>query len=217
MRIILFLLLLTACQKQPIAVYNTVTEPLRERSTFVISGKVIWEGNRLGAQSGVAGVIVTLSGAESQTATTGADGLYSFVVSTVGDYELTAIKNRPPPFCINGVTAADAYRIQQHVTGAFPLADPYKTIASDCNLSSSVSAADASFVIQAVIGNPVIQGVFSANTWRFVPQSYTFPDPLIPFGAPLSIALTGVSNDQTSQNFIGLKLGDVNATANPIN
>lgn len=216
MRNLIFLLLFTACQKQPEMLYNTVTEPLRERSTFTISGKVIWEGNRLGAQSGVAGVIVTLSGAETQTATTGADGLFSFSVSTAGDYTLTPVKNRPPPFCVNGVTAADAYRIQQHVSGAFLLNDPYKTLAADCNLSNSVTAADVSFVIQAVIGNPIAQAVFSANTWRFVPQAYVFPDPLIPFSAPGSITLIGVSSDQTA-NFIGIKLGDVNATSNPIN
>ena len=196
--------------------YNAVTEPARDRSMFVISGKVIWEGNRLGLQSGVAGVVVTLSGAESGTATTGANGLFAFTVSTPGDYELSAVKNRPPPLCLNGVTSADAFRLQQHVTGALPLGDPYKVIAADANLSNSVTAADASFIIQGVIGNPISQGVFSANTWRFVPELYIFPNPLLPFGAPGCIEFTNISTDQTA-NFIGLKLGDVNATANPAN
>ena len=182
---------------------------------FTISGKVIWEGNRLTTQSGVGLVVVTLTGEETQTMTTGSDGLFSFDVTNNGNYNISCYKSIAMPNAINGVTSGDSTRIQQHILGAFPLTDPYKLIAADVNSGGSITSQDISLITQAIIGNPIAQNVFIANTWKFVPQSYTFPNPLIPFPYTTILSLSDLSANSTGNNFIGVKLGDVNASANP--
>jgi hypothetical protein len=124
------------------------------------------------------------------------------------------------PHAINGLTAADDSRIQQHVLGTFKFTDPYKMIAADANITNSITAADASLIQQAVLGNPAAQQWFADHTWRFVDEAYVFPDPTNPWSLgmppffPETITLTtGAAN----QDFIGMKLGDVNNTANPAN
>jgi len=185
-----------------------------------ITGKIIWEGDRLTTMTGVNLTTVNLTGSDTDSDITGIPGLYTVTGSMGNNFIVTPVKNRPMPHAINGLTAADASRIQQHVIGAFPFTDPYKLIAADANKSNAVTAADASFIQQAVLGNPAAQTFFANNTWRFVPKAYVFPNPLNPWFSgmppyfPESITLmTGASN----QDFIGMKLGDVNNTANPVN
>ena len=183
-----------------------------------ISGKLIWEGDRFGGMTGVNGATVTLSGDASDTDVTGIPGTYS-LSSTMGtNFMVTPKKNKPMPDALNGVTAADASRIQQHVSGFLLLTDPYKIIAADPNKSNSVTSADAYLVQQALLGNPIARAHFINTTWRFVPKAYVFPTPSNPF-APvfpekINIVTSGTHIDQ---DFIGLKTGDVNNDANPVN
>jgi len=115
------------------------------------------------------------------------------------------------PGAISGLNSADASRIQQHVNGNL-INDPYKLLAADCNGSNTVTTSDALRVQQAVLGNPVDRDWFAAHTWRFVPEAYVFPVPTIPWSAPTSISVVGGA---MNQNFIGIKMGDVNSTASP--
>jgi hypothetical protein len=185
-----------------------------------ITGKLIWEGDRLTTMSGVNSATVTLSGSSSDTDITGIPGLYTVTGNVGTNFIVTPTKNKPMPDAINGLSAADASRIQQHVIGTFPFSDPYKMIAADANKSNAITAADASLIQQAVLGSPPAQTYFSLNTWRFVPKAYVFPVPTDPWSLgmapyfPESITLnTGASN----QDFIGMKLGDVNISADPAN
>ena len=176
-----------------------------------ITGKVIWEADDL---TGVKDVVVSLTGDDTDTNTTPASGQYTLIFDTGSNFVVTPKKNKPMPFALNGVSSADASRIQQHVTGAFPLTDPYKLIAADVNKSNSVTTQDVSLITQAILGNPVAQALFINTTWRFVPTAYVFPTPTAPWGFPETITLTGGA---TGQDFYGCKLGDVNNTANPAN
>ena len=51
----------------------------------------------------------------------------------------------------------------------------------------------------------------NGKSWRFIPQSFTFPYffPVIP-SFPESISINNLDKDQVNQNFIGVKLGDLN-------
>ena len=193
----------------------TATQVITVVSCNDISGKIIWEGDHLTTMTGVNEVTVTLSGDASDVDVTGIPGTYSVSAGGMGsNFVVTPKKNKPMPGAINGLSSADASRIQQHVIGAFPITDPYKLIAADANKTNSVTAADANLITQAVLGNPVAQNWFSNNTWRFVPEAYVFPVPTSPWGFPESITLSSGASDQ---DFIGCKLGDVNTTANPAN
>ncbi|MBX2893183.1 MAG: hypothetical protein KF734_19890 [Saprospiraceae bacterium] len=181
------------------------------------SGRIIWEATRLTTMTGVNEVTTDLTGDDTDTDLTGVTGDFLLVANSGSDFELTPVKNVPMPFALNGVTTADASRITQHALNILPITDPYKLIAADVNTSNSITTADASFITQAVLGNPVFQLAFINKTWRFVPKDYVFPIPASPWGYPQSIVYTGISGDQTDQDFIGVKMGDVNNTANPAN
>ncbi len=189
-------------------------------SNLTFSGKLTWEGDRLTTMTGVNSATVTLSGDASGTNVTGLTGTYTLSAGMGSNFVLTPTKNLPMPFAVNGLSAADASRVQQHALGLFPLTDSYKLIAADANKSNSVTAADASMIQQGVLGNPVVVTWFSNNTWRFVPNLYVFPVPTNPWSLgmppyfPESLTL---SSGATDQDFIGIKLGDVNQSANPVN
>jgi hypothetical protein len=179
-----------------------------------ISGKLIWEGDRLTTMTGVNSATVNLTGDATGSNVTGLPGTYLLSATMGSTFTVTPVKNKPMPDAINGLSAADASRIQQHVTGAFPLTDSYKLIAADVNQTNSITAQDVSLITQAVLGNPIAQAVFINKTWRFVPKAYVFPMPLVPWGFPEKITLSGGA---INQDFIGMKLGDVNNTADPVN
>jgi len=199
------------CTAMPSDWSGTVTITVTNCSD--ISGKIIWEADHLAPiPSGVAITTVTLSGDASDTDITGIPGTYVLNALSGTNFVVTPKKNRPMPDAINGLTAADASRIQQHVTGLFPLTDPYKLIAADVNKTNSITAQDVSLITQAILGSPIAQAIFINTTWRFVPKAYVFPMPTIPWGFPETITLTGAA---VNQDFIGAKLGDVNNSANP--
>ena len=93
------------------------------------------------------------------------------------------------------------------------LNNPYKLIAADVDKNNAITMADYNLLIQT-ISNPGGSGAFSPS-WRFVPSSYSFPNPQAPWGFPQTITLTGINSDQLNQDFIGVKLGDVNGSGNP--
>jgi len=115
----------------------------------------------------------------------------------------------------NGITAADAARIQQHVTFIDAFDDPIQLIAADVDKSKTVTLLDAILVSQALLGNPSANLIWK-ESWRFVDASYSFPNPEKPWGFPEQIALDRVDGPVEGVNFLGIKLGDVAApNANP--
>lgn len=179
--------------------------------SYTISGTVIWEHDDA---SGVKDVNVALTGDQTGSTTTPLSGAYSLTVTSGSDFTVTPTKNINK---LNGLTAADATRVQQHVTNVNPLPGPFKRIAADVNKSNSITTLDATLINQVLLGNPAANAQFNTS-WRFVPAAYTFPNPNVPWGFPEKITLTGVSGDVSGQDFKGIKLGDLATTfANPAN
>lgn len=201
-------ILLTSCQCQKTQI-DVPDQIVSERSTYIVSGYIFWEHDGV---TGVKDVIVSLSGAASGVDTTDASGYYEFTVPVLGSYTLTPVKNINK---LNGVTSADVTAIQQHVTNITLLAAPFKRIAADVNKSNSISTFDATVINQCLLGNPSAFPQFKSS-WRFVPSSYSFPNPNIPWGFPEVLNIT-ISGDSFANNFIGIKCGDVNGTCNPAN
>ncbi|MBK7338440.1 MAG: hypothetical protein IPJ00_20825 [Saprospirales bacterium] len=175
-----------------------------------ISGDILWEQNE---GLGVNQVTVKLTGDQTLTTTTNTSGFYSLNPGSGSNFIVTPTKTINK---LNGVTVADVTAIQQHVANINLLPAPFKRIAADVNKSNTISSLDATLISQALLGNPA--ALNQITSWRFVPYSYTFPNPNIPWGFPEKIILTGVSGDVPNQDFKGIKLGDVVATfANPAN
>ncbi|MCB0544877.1 MAG: hypothetical protein KDC70_15220, partial [Saprospiraceae bacterium] len=64
-----------------------------------------------------------------------------------------------------------------------------------------------------------INNTFPNNSaWRFFPSYASFPNPTMPFSSglpPETISITNLQSNYTSANFTGLKVGDVNNSADP--
>jgi len=116
-----------------------------------------------------------------------------------------------------GVSITDIIMVQRHLVFLDTLDSPYKIIAADVNGSESVNITDLISMQRVIL---FIDTDFAiGKTWRFIPESFSFPNPLNPFAStfPEEIGVNGLSQNEIDQNFIGLKVGDVNNSASPIN
>jgi sarcosine oxidase delta subunit len=195
---------------------QTCTKSFSVTTCIGISGKIFWEGTRLTTMTGVNGVTVNLSGDDTGSNVTGLPGTYLLSPTMGTNFMITPVKNRPMPHAINGLTAADASRIQKHLLG-FLITDVYKLIAADANKSNSITVDDAYLIQNALLGNPMAQSWFANNTWRFVPKAYVFPNLGNPWGFPEKININTMTDPLGNNDFIGMKVGDVNSSANPVN
>jgi len=173
-----------------------------------ISGKIFWKTFDCDVPAptttGVGMTSMALTGAGTDTDLTGADGRYNLVFSATGSYTVTPTKNIN---ITNGLTSADATRVQQHASGTLLITDPYMLIAADVNRSNSVTTLDATLINQVLVGNPSALGIFN-KSWRFVPKTSILVNP--PWGFPEKITLSATAGTPvTGQDFWGIKLGDV--------
>ncbi|MCC7466663.1 MAG: T9SS type A sorting domain-containing protein, partial [Saprospiraceae bacterium] len=189
-------------------------DPLDEDCGLAIGGRVATEQG-----AGVEETRVTLSGIGpngpfGEIDFTDSTGAYRYVLSVPpgSAYTLTPFKNDNP---LNGVTTFDLVQISKHILGLERLSSPYKIIAADANRSGSVTTFDI------VEFRKLILGIYSVlpnnNSWRFVDKAYVFPDTLNPFSAsiPGTIMEDSLTMNALSEDFVGIKVGDVNGTAIP--
>ncbi|HTL54521.1 MAG TPA: cohesin domain-containing protein [Candidatus Limnocylindrales bacterium] len=176
-------------------------------TAFGISGTVA----SYGASNLVSGVNLTVSGGTNTTAFTDTNGGYHLLVNQGGTYSVTPSKtNDSPPN--DGVTTFDILLIRQHILNSIPLNSAFKLLAADANGSGSVTTADILPIRQLVLGNTTN---LPAGLWKFVPASYVFPDPKSPWGAPNSLSFTNVLGNIPNQDFVAIKVGDVNNSWSP--
>ncbi len=116
---------------------------------------------------------------------------------------------------LNGVTTYDLVLISKHILGTEPLNSPYKMIAADANHSGSITTFDIVQLRKLILG--ILDSMPNNTSWRFVDSSFVFPDLQNPFSTPIpgDIVFDPLIANQSGQNFIGLKVGDVNGTTNP--
>jgi len=159
----------------------------------------------------VALVDVELNGG-SQMVTTGDDGQYNFNVTQGADITITPIKDIDP---LNGVTTFDLVLITKHILGVKVLDSPYKIIAADINKSETITTFDLVKLRKLILH---VDDNFTNNTsWRFVDADYDFVDATNPLGEnfPEVKSMNNVPAN-VSADFIAVKVGDVNGSANPL-
>ncbi|MFK8007164.1 MAG: PKD domain-containing protein [Saprospiraceae bacterium] len=147
------------------------------------------------------------------TGTTNLNGNYETTPFPIGN-SLTIEPHKDVNY-VNGVTSFDLATIQQHIVGNELLDSPYKLIAADVDHSNSISSFDLFLAQQVIVAN--IDTFPNNESWRFVPADFVFPDPTNPLGNPFpeAIDLSSVTSNTTDQDFIAIKVGDVNGTALP--
>jgi hypothetical protein len=179
------------------------------QTTANIAGKMLTEGGSPLAQK-----LVGLSGGLNMAIHTDVDGTFAFSNLPAGQsYTLTPNYNTK---LLNGVTTFDLVLIRRHILNLELLNSPYKMIAADVNKSNSITTFDL-VQLQKVILNIETQFPNNNKSWRFVPKSYVFPNPQNPFSQafPESITINPLALSQWNQDFVGIKVGDVNGSANP--
>jgi hypothetical protein len=163
------------------------------------------------ANQPVSNVAVNLSGQGNGSFNTGANGSYQFANIPAGyDLTVTPYKDDNP---LNGVTTYDLVLISRHILGIQPLDSPYKLIAADANRSGGVTTFDLVAIRRLIL---FIDDDFPNNTsWRFVDKKYQFPNPANPWAYPFPeiISMNNVPADVTNANFVAIKTGDVNGSA----
>jgi len=114
---------------------------------------------------------------------------------------------------LNGVSTYDLVLISKHILGIEPLNSPYKMIAADANHSGSITTFDIIELRKLILG--VYAELPNNKSWRFVDKAYSFPNPFNPFQAafPETISVADAMVSQTGEDFIGVKIGDVNGSA----
>jgi hypothetical protein len=134
-------------------------------------------------------------------------------VPAAGSYTVTAVKDTND---LNGISTFDMVLMSKHILGIQSLDSPWKIIAADTNKNNSLTTADIVEDRKLILG---LTTAFGANTsWRFFPSFLSFPNPLQPFqnGAlPEQITITNLQATYSGAGFIGVKVGDTNASADP--
>lgn len=116
----------------------------------------------------------------------------------------------------NGISTNDLNRLSDHLQGTAILTSPYQLIAADVNNSGTVDFNDLQQLQQ------LLDGTFSTfpnnSSWRFVHKAYVFPDPANPWIEvfPESIYFSELTEDVTAADFIGIKIGDLDGSAEGI-
>lgn len=127
------------------------------------------------------------------------------------DYTLTMKRNGDD---LNGVSTFDLLLINKHILGVEPFDSPYKRIAADVNNSQSITTLDMILLRRLILGLDV--GFPGQASWRFIPADYVFSDPENPWQEdfPEQITIQGLpANGLAGQDFIAVKIGDVNLDA----
>jgi len=175
-------------------------------STATVSGGIVSELN-----AAVRTVTVNVTGGATQNMTTAVDGLYSFTLTPGQSDTIRPTKNNDVSVT-NGITTLDILLIQRHILNTVLLSSPYKIIAADVNLSGTVTTLDILLIRSLILGNTT--SFPHGMLWNFVPSDFVFANPTNPFPFNNFKYYPSVST-QTSQNFIGMKLGDVNNSWDP--
>ena len=143
------------------------------------------------------------------------DGKYAFSnLPMHKDYTLRPERNDDP---MNGVSTLDIVKIQKHLLGIEYLNSSYKLIAADVNNSQGITARDLIELRKMILGYYTAFEQIEPNqrSWRFVQGDYVFPDPEEPFGFPEMILSSDLDGDVNGEDFMAVKVGDVNGSADP--
>ncbi len=172
-------------------------------SQSTISGVITLESGQP-----VPDIPVYISGGESDTIYTDQNGYYEVTMIDGLDYSI----NLGTPlwdFPLYGIDTFDLMALHAHMLELDLLDSPYKIIACDVNLSGSVTTLDL------VLLAKLLEGIileFPFGSWRYVDADFLFPNPQNPWQTtfPDVININDLNQDLTDQDFIAVKLGDVN-------
>ncbi len=135
-------------------------------------------------------------------------GEYMFSSNTSSlDYAVNGSKNDD---YLNGVSTIDLVMIQRHILGIEILDSPYKMVAADINNDELVNGIDLVELRKLILG--IYSELPQNDSWRFINKSAPM-DVIYPWPLNEIRLILGLDNDKMQEDFVGVKVGDVNDTA----
>ena len=180
--------------------FNALNSLMSE--THAISGTVkYYDGVKT-----VPGATVILEdglGAQIATTTTDIGGSYQFTdVASGGDYVVRIDKDDTA----SGLSSADQIKIGRHKVGLEPFDTIYKIIAGDVNDSGSLTSGDQIKIGRFKVG---LDASLTSGVWKFF-SSDAVLDAINYLTTGLSRVYANLAADAPDQDFVGVKMGDVN-------
>jgi hypothetical protein len=143
---------------------------------------------------------------------TNTDGTFAFDNNFMHyNYEVSAAKNDD---YLNGVSTLDLVMIQRHVLGLNIFNSGYQTIAADINNDEKVTASDLTELRKLILG--IYAKLPNNGSWRFINAGQAFADARNPWPINEAIEIANLDHNMINQNFMAVKIGDVNNTASTI-
>jgi len=176
--------------------------------------------NNIISPNAISGKIITENGVPIQNATIGfssddigffrgtnEDGLFLLDDIPADTYVINAEKNTNQR---NGVSTQDILTLQKHLLRIKRIRSPYQLIAADVNNSGSVTAFDMILIRQIILN--AITSFPDNQSWKFIRTDYVFQNPEDPFKEvpAASYTIDFEPNIAANNNFIGVKIGDLN-------
>ncbi len=183
----------------------TCSQTVFGRGIVNISGTVFCPTNYPASLSDKRVPGATLLGPTNTTALSEADGTFNLMFDAASNVTVSALAPGGDP--ADGVSTLDISLVRRHILNVLPLDTPYKLLAGDVDASGSISTLDLSFMRRLVLG---LTNRFPAGLWRFIPAAWAFPNPLAPWNAPSNYFYPSASVDIMGQDFVAIKLGDLN-------
>jgi Secretion system C-terminal sorting domain/Dockerin type I domain len=172
-----------------------------------LSGKIIDRQN-----AGIKSAQVKLRGSDSLNIITPDNGTYTFNnLGSAGNYTISAMKNTNTS---NGIDLLDLALLQDHIITRTIITDPYKLLAADINRDGSIDILDLAELQDLIITRI---STFTNNTsWVFIPTNDSLTATKV-FNKTYQTTRTIniPTTDQTNLDFYGIKIGDINQSANP--
>ncbi len=190
---------------------STVIQRVFGRAIVSVSGTVFNPTNYppVISEKRVAGT--SLLGPGNSSAIASGDGSFNLVFDAANNVTINPVAptgGNPA----EDVTSLDIAFVRRHILNVVPLDSPYKILAADVDGNSSVSTLDLSFMRRVALATT---NRFPVGLWRFVPSGPVFTNVLAPWGIPTNRFFSTVGGDLTGQDFVAIKLGDVNNSWTP--
>nr|MBS0037906.1 T9SS type A sorting domain-containing protein [Saprospiraceae bacterium] len=144
--------------------------------------------------------------------------------NSVGYYESEVLENSDNVMTVDkadlttsGLSTMDLLMIQKNITHTDLLIDPYEIIAADVNMDNNINTIDLILLHQRILG--IIDEYPHGQSWIFIPESHVFNNPQDPLneGWPESIEINDIGENFLDQDWVSVKIGDVNGDYFPSN
>jgi len=111
----------------------------------------------------------------------------------------------------NGVSTIDIVLVQKHILGIAQLISPYQIIAADVNGDHQITSLDL-IAMRKLVLNQISQ-FDTGKSWIFIDKKQEFPNVFSPWPLKEQIEVMNLSEDKMDQEFMAVKVGDVNQDA----